>query len=54
MPLRPTALLPTDADRRHAVGEWGTAPLSECFARTCAARGDALALIDGEIRLSFA
>ena len=54
MALGPTALLPTDAARRHAVGEWGTAPLGECFARTCAARGDAMALIDGEHRLRFA
>jgi cyclohexanecarboxylate-CoA ligase len=54
MPLRPTALRPTDAARRHAGGEWGTAPLGEVFARTCAARGDAVALIDAAHRLRFA
>ena len=34
MALRPTALLPTDAARRHAVGEWGTAPLGEYYRST--------------------
>ena len=54
MPLRPTALLPTETARRHAAGHWGSEPLGECFVRTCAARADAVALIDGERRLTFA
>jgi len=54
MPLRPTALLASETARRHAAGHWGSMPLGECFVRTCAARGDAVALIDDERRLTFA
>jgi cyclohexanecarboxylate-CoA ligase len=54
MPLRPTALSPEEAARRHAAGHWGRAPLGEHFRRTCAARPDAVALVDGERRLTFA
>ena len=53
MPLRPTALLPADAARRHAAGEWRDVPLGEVFVRTCGARAGAAALIDGDHRLSF-
>ena len=54
MALRPTALLPEEAARRHAAGEWGRFALGELFQRTVAARGDAVALIDGAHRLTFA
>ncbi len=53
MPLRPTALSSTTAGRRHAAGEWGADPLGSAFARTCAARAGAVALIDGGRRLTF-
>ncbi|MFN8641457.1 MAG: AMP-binding protein [Candidatus Binatia bacterium] len=54
MPLRPTARFPEEAIRRHARGEWGRESLGEGFARTCTARGDAVALIDGDRRVTFA
>ena len=54
MSLRPTALLPEEATRRHGAGEWGTVALGELFRRTCAARPDEEALVDGACRLTFA
>ncbi len=54
MALRPTALSPDETARRHAAGHWGTEPLGASFARTAAARGDAVALVDADRRLTFA
>lgn len=54
MPLRPTALFPDEARRRHARGEWGRDTLGDRFSRTCAARGENVALIDGAQRMTFA
>ena len=54
MTLHPTAHWSDDAVRWHAAGHWGTEPLGAAFARTCAARGEAVALVDGGRRLTFA
>jgi cyclohexanecarboxylate-CoA ligase len=54
MVLRPTELSAATTAHRHAAGHWGDEPLGDAFARTCAARGDAVALIDGARRLRFA
>jgi len=54
MALYPTALRRQDAARWRAAGEWGVESLGGAFARTCAMRGTAAALIDGERRLAFA
>jgi cyclohexanecarboxylate-CoA ligase len=54
MSLRPTALAPTISARHHAAGHWGQMPVGGVFAHTAAARGDAVALIDGGRRLTFA
>lgn len=54
MALHPTVLSPSERARRHAAGEWGDVPLGEVFARTAAARAAAVALVDGERRLTFA
>jgi acyl-CoA synthetase (AMP-forming)/AMP-acid ligase II len=52
--LRPTAPNPDAAARYHRDGYWGATPIDTEFAATCAARGYADALIDGNRRLSFA
>ena len=54
MTLHPTVRSSDDAVRWHAAGHWGTEPLGADFARTCAARGEAVALVDGGRRLTFA
>ncbi len=54
MALDPTALRRQDAARWRAAAEWGVESLGVAFARTCARRGAAAALIDGERRLTFA
>jgi acyl-CoA synthetase (AMP-forming)/AMP-acid ligase II len=51
--LRPT-FWPATAAAYRRDGHWGTVPLGERFAGTCARQGYAEALIDGDRRLSFA
>ena len=52
--LHPTALTGETAASYHAAGHWGTQPLGERFAATCARRGYDDALVEAERRLSFA
>lgn len=51
--LRPT-VLPAAAARYRRDGHWGAASLGDRFAVTCARRGYAEAVVDGDHRLSFA
>jgi cyclohexanecarboxylate-CoA ligase len=54
MPMRPTAFPAAESAAAYrAAGDWGRVPVAERFARTCAARRDDLALIDGEHELTF-
>ncbi len=53
MPLRPTAF-PSQAAQYRRDGAWGNASLGERFAETCARQAPAIALVDGEHRLTFA
>src|SRR5271169_1257428 len=50
--LRPTILPAADAQYRRD-GHWGAASLGDRFAVTCAQRGYAEAVVDGDRRLSF-
>jgi cyclohexanecarboxylate-CoA ligase len=52
--LSKTAFFPDAAARYRAQGDWRGEPLAVAFGRTCADRGDADALIDGEVRVAFA
>jgi cyclohexanecarboxylate-CoA ligase len=52
--LRPTALNPEAAARYRRDGHWGTTPIGEAFAATCARRGYDDALVDTARRVSFA
>ncbi len=54
MALRPTCVHATHAAHWRATGAWRAETLADAFARTCAARAAAPALIDADATLTFA